>query len=150
MATRRRAHCGPGVFASSFVYFVNYDCFVHWVNCGLVTDYVGLEAQLTLPDPDDRHVLAAVIFCQAGKIVTFNLRDFPTATLELLGITVQHPDEFIEHAFGIGPAAVIGAVQDHRASLKHLPMTVDDLLNGYMKQGLVTTVCLLQPYAAQL
>lgn len=116
----------------------------------LVTGYEGLEAQLTLPDPDDRHVLAAAILCQAGTIVTFNLRDFPAETLEPLGITAQHPDEFIEHTFGINPAAVIAAVHDHRASLKHPPVTVDDLLNGYMKQGLVTTVSLLRPYAAQL
>ena len=116
----------------------------------LVIGYEGLEAQLTLPDSDDRHVLAAAILCEAGTIVTFNLKDFPEAVLEPLGITAQHPDEFIEHAFDISPASVIGAVHDHRASLKHPPMTVDDLLNGYMKQGLVTTVSLLRSYTAQL
>lgn len=116
----------------------------------LVTGYEGLEAQLTLPDPDDRHVLAAAILCEAGTIVTFNLKDFPAETLEPLGITAQHPDEFIEHAFGISPAAVIAAVHDHRASLLHPPKTVDELLDGYLKQGLVTTVRLLRPYTAQL
>jgi hypothetical protein len=103
-----------------------------------------------LPDPDDRHVLAAAILCQAGTIVTFNLKDFPAATLEPLGITAQHPDEFIEHTFGISPAAVIAAVNDHRASLRNPPMTVEELLDGYLKQGLVTTVSLLRPYASQL
>lgn len=116
----------------------------------LVTGYEGLEARLTLPDPDDRHVLAAEILCEAGTIVTFNLKDFPEAVLEPLGITAQHPDEFIEHAFGISPAAVVAAVHDHRASLIHPPKTADELLDGYLKQGLVTTVNLLRPYAAQL
>lgn len=116
----------------------------------LVTDYEGLEAQLTLPDPNDRHVLAAAILCQTGTIVTFNLADFPEETLAPLGITAQHPDEFIEHAFGINPAAVIAAVRDHRASLAHPPKTVDELLDGYLKQGLVTAVGLLRPYASQL
>lgn len=118
-------------------------------NC-LVVGYEGLEAQLTLPDSNDLHVLAAAILCQAGTIVTFNLKDFPTKTLAPLGITAQHPDEFIEHAFGISPAAVIAAVRDHRASLTHPPKTADELLDGYLKQGLVTTVGLLRAYAMQL
>lgn len=116
----------------------------------LVTGYEGLEAQLELPDPDDRHVLAAAILCHAGTIVTYNLKDFPAALLAPQGITAQHPDEFIEHAFGIHPAAVIAAVHDHRASLVRSPKTVDELLDGYLKQGLVTTVGLLRPYAAYL
>jgi hypothetical protein len=116
----------------------------------LVTGYEGLETKLTLPDADDRHVLAAAILCQAGAIVTFNLKDFPAETLAPLGITAQHPDEFIEHAFGINPAAVIAAAHDHRASLADPPKTADELLDGYLKQGLVTTVGLLRPYAAQL
>jgi hypothetical protein len=116
----------------------------------LVAGCEGLEARLTLPDPDDRHVLAAAILCQAGTIVTFNLKDFPAEVLEPLGIKAQHPDEFIEHAFGISPAAVIAAVHDHRASLMHPPKTVDELLDGYLKQELVTTVGLLRPFVAQL
>lgn len=40
------------------------DCLV----CGFET----LEPSLELPDPDDRHVLAAAIHCKADVIVTFN------------------------------------------------------------------------------
>lgn len=116
----------------------------------LVTGYEGLEPELMLPDADDCHVLAAAILCQAGTIVTFNIKDFPAETLAPLGVTAQHPDEFIEHAFGINPAAVIAAVRDHRASLMRPAKSVDELLDCYLKQELVSTVGLLRPYSTQL
>src|SRR5437879_4076956 len=47
----------------------------------LVTGHEELIAPLSLPDPDDRHVLAAAIYAGADVIVTCNLRDFPTETL---------------------------------------------------------------------
>jgi predicted nucleic acid-binding protein len=63
----------------------------------LVTGYERLIASLTLPDPNDRHVLAAAIFARANIIVTCNLRDFPQAILDSYGIEAQHPDEFLRH-----------------------------------------------------
>lgn len=43
----------------------------------LVTGYEPLVEVLDLPDPDDRHVLAAAITARAQVIVTDNLKDFP-------------------------------------------------------------------------
>jgi predicted nucleic acid-binding protein len=71
----------------------------------LVTGYEGLVGALKLPDPDDRHVLAAAIRCQAGVIVTYNLADFPSQALDPYGIAAQHPDEFVVHLFDLSPAA---------------------------------------------
>jgi predicted nucleic acid-binding protein len=39
-----------------------------------------------LPDPADRHVLAAAIRGRADVIVTMNLKDFPAGTLAPYGI----------------------------------------------------------------
>jgi predicted nucleic acid-binding protein len=58
----------------------------------LVTGYEPLINGLTLPDPDDRHVLAAAIRCSAQVIVTANLDDFPAAALEPFNIEAQGPD----------------------------------------------------------
>lgn len=53
---------------------------------GLVTDYETLIPGLSLPDSNDRHVLAAAIRCNASVIVTFNERDFPAEALEPFGL----------------------------------------------------------------
>jgi predicted nucleic acid-binding protein len=43
----------------------------------LVVGWERLEHDLVLPDPNDRHVLAAAIRGSAGIIVTNNTKDFP-------------------------------------------------------------------------
>lgn len=75
----------------------------------LVTGYEALISSLTLPDPDDRHVLAAAIVGRCDVIVTQNLRDFPEAALAPFAIEAQHPDEFLCNHLGLAPGIVCGA-----------------------------------------
>ena len=77
----------------------------------LVTGYEDLIPGLQLPDPDDRHVLAAAIRGHADVIVTMNLRDFPSDTIGPFGIEAQHPDEFILHLLDLAPGAVAAAAE---------------------------------------
>ncbi len=44
----------------------------------LVEGYEELVEAVRLPDPGDRHVLAAAIRAKAGVLVTYNLKHFPT------------------------------------------------------------------------
>jgi predicted nucleic acid-binding protein len=61
----------------------------------LVTGYETLIDAVTLPDPNDRHVLAAAIRAGGDLIVTFNRKDFPERDLKPYGFEAQHPDDFL-------------------------------------------------------
>lgn len=112
----------------------------------LVSGYEPLCAGLTLPDPDDRHILAAAIKCSASVIVTFNLKDFPSDALEPFEIEAVHPDDFVADLFDLDQAAVLEAVQAQRASLKNPPHTARELLDRLLVQGLTQSVKLLSEY----
>jgi predicted nucleic acid-binding protein len=57
----------------------------------LVWGYEPLVNGLKLPDPDDRHALAAAIKAGAQVIVTANLRDFPASDLAEFQIEAKPP-----------------------------------------------------------
>lgn len=116
----------------------------------LVSGYEAIEAGLTLPDPDDRHVLAAATRCGASIIVTFNLKDFPAAVLSQYGIEAMHPDEFIDDLFDLDAGAIVEAAQKQRGSLKNPPVDVDTYLDTLLRQGLVQTVKDLSGYKTVL
>lgn len=116
------------------------ECMNTAVPDALVTGHEALIAGLILPDPGDRHVLAAAIRCGASVIITFNERDFPEDRLAPFGIEVQHPDEFIDNLFDLDQAAVVAAAQKQRQTLKNPPIDTDRYLEILQKQGLIRTV----------
>ena len=115
-----------------------------------VYDFEDLITGLSLPDTNDRHVLAAAIRCGAGVIVTFNLKDFPDTCLAPYGVEVQHPDEFVENLFHLDQAVVIAAAQRQRQQLKLPPIAVEPFLDLLQRQGLVESVRALSAYRAIL
>lgn len=74
----------------------------------------GVEATLDLPDPADRHVLAASLAGRADVVLTRNLRDFPARALAPHGLQAEAPDGFLMGLWLADPApveAVVRAVQ---------------------------------------
>lgn len=112
----------------------------------LIDGYAHLIPSLTLPDEDDRHVLAAAIVGRCDAIVTQNLKDFPEEVLAPLGIEAQHPDEFLCNQFSLSQGAFCTAVRKVRLRLKHPPYAVEDYLAQLTSQGLVATVAELEPF----
>jgi predicted nucleic acid-binding protein len=110
----------------------------------LVIGYEGLIETLHLPDPDDRHVLAAAIVARADVIVTCNLKHFPELALAPYHIEAQHPDRFIRQMLDLAPGAVAGAVRAQQSRLVNPPVTMPDLLALFEKLGLTESVAELR------
>lgn len=110
----------------------------------LVTGHEPLIAGLTLPDPDDRHVLAAAIHAGASAIVTLNLRDFPATVLDAHDIRPLHPDAFVCELIGRDARLVLAAMRDHRQDLKNPPKTPAEYLATLESLGMPNTVAALK------
>jgi len=116
----------------------------------LITGYENLIEGLQLPDPKDRHVLAAAIRGYASIIVTFNLDDFPAQYLRQFGLEIQHPDDFIMHLIDLAPGVVCAAAKNQRSCLRKPSKTVQEYLDTLARQQLPGTVRALREYAELL
>ena len=82
-----------------------------------VTGWEQVAAGLDLPDPDDRHVLAAAITGGAQAIVTFNLTDFPETALTARGLQARHPDDFLLDQLDLFPSRVLEVLHEQAEAL---------------------------------
>jgi len=101
-----------------------------------VENFEYLIDALSLPDPDDRHVLAAAIAGHADAIVTFNLKDFPDARVKPHGIEILHPDDFLIAQYDLAQLSMLKAVKTIRQRLKTPPRSAQELVETYRLQGL--------------
>jgi hypothetical protein len=116
----------------------------------LVNGYQPLITALELPDPDDRHVLAAAIKCGADLILTFNLNDFPVHALAIYGLEACYPDPFLVDQLNLDAERVCMAMRQHRASLRNPPKTSEEYLDTLEEQGLSRFSQAVRQYAAEL
>lgn len=98
-----------------------------------------LVDKLALPDPDDRHVLAAAIAGHADCIVTANLQDFPAAVLLEFGLEAIDPDTFIINQWDLDPVNAIAAFKRMRTRRKKPQSTPEDFADALEIGGLPTT-----------
>lgn len=109
-----------------------------------VTDYRHLTPGLRLPDPDDRHVLAAAIAGKAAYIVTWNLKDFPARDLAEYGVASQSPDDFLIDLHTAFPEAIISSVRRARYNLRKTMPSIEAFIEGLQQGGLKTFPSLLR------
>jgi hypothetical protein len=110
----------------------------------LVAGYEPLIEGLKLPDPDDRHVLAAAIKAGAQVIVTRNLKDFPESDLGPWNVEAKSPDAFVLDQVHINVRVVAASVQQIADSRTNPPEAVEDVLTQLERDGLVESVAALR------
>lgn len=110
----------------------------------LVTGHEPLIEGLKLPDPDDRHVLAAAIKAGAQVIVTRNLKDFPESDLQPWDIEAKSPDAFVLDQVHLDIRAVAASVRQIADSRTNPPEAIEDVLIQLERDGLVESVTALR------
>lgn len=106
----------------------------------IVTGFEGLADGIQLPDPGDRHVVAAAIRCGAQSIITDNLKDFPRSALAPYNIEAMSPDEFVLDLLDLAPVKMLEILTTQAAALKNPPLTLDDVLQRLRRCGLHESV----------
>lgn len=100
-----------------------------------VTGWESVVTGVVLPDPDDRHVVAAAMLGRADLLVTANVRDFPPEVLEPLGLEVQHPDDFLLNQLDLEPDLTIATLHQQAAATKRPTVTTAALLEKLGRCG---------------
>lgn len=105
---------------------------------------------LTLPDADDRHVLAAAIKTKAALIVTNNLMDFPEECIARHEVEAISADEFIADCIDLAGPDAVAALRTMRERLKNPAIDAEALLVRIEQVGLTQSALLLSHYKALL
>lgn len=106
------------------------------VEDAIIQNYEYVIPTLELPDPDDRHVLAAAIVGHADAIVTFNLKDFPDSVVSQHSIEILHPDDFLVAQYDLDQIGILSIIKACRMKLKNPPKSADDYIATLEQQGL--------------
>jgi len=109
-----------------------------------VTGFKSLITGLSLPDEDDRHVLAAAIKSEAELIITFNKKDFPPKNIQKFKIQILDPDEFVLRLLQIDLPKVLQAFLNQVNALKKTPQTIEQVLVTLGNCGLVKSVVIIR------
>lgn len=92
-------------------------------------------SQFDLPDPDDRHVLAAAAQGQADALATRNIKDFPQKLLDSFSIQVITPDDLLCVLLRRNPEATANAIRELIDSRHRPPINIPDFAKRLERSG---------------
>jgi hypothetical protein len=85
-------------------------------------EHFRMLADISLPDEDDRHVLAAALAAEATILCTSNTKDFPETVVKAFGIDVATPDQLLIQLITEDEQQMIAV---HRTAVQSLPGATD-------------------------
>jgi hypothetical protein len=103
----------------------------------LVNGYENHIPLVNLPDPNDRHVVAAGIAAGASIILTWNLRDFPAKELKKFGLRRETPDVFLSGLYDKVPDLTISSLANARRNLTKSRVSAPDFINLLNRHKLI-------------
>ncbi|WP_117214717.1 PIN domain-containing protein [Allorhizocola rhizosphaerae] len=80
-------------------------------------EHLQMLAEVSLPDENDRHVLAAALAAEATVLCTSNTKDFPASIADPFGIDVVTPDQLLSRLVDEFQPQMLAAHQKAVASL---------------------------------
>ena len=103
----------------------------------MVTGYERHIPSLNLPDPNDRHVVAAGIAAGASIILTLNLKDFPALELRKYCLRRQTPDAFLAELYDRAPELTLASLANARRNLSKSQVSASDFVGILRSQKLI-------------
>ncbi|MGO1543406.1 MAG: PIN domain-containing protein [Gulosibacter sp.] len=100
----------------------------------MVSGYDDLVPTMT-NSQKDRHVLAAAVRGGAEVLVTFNLTDFPEASVQPFDLDVVHPDDFLLDQLDLYHAPTLRTLVELVNGYDSPAMTLDDFLLALTRAG---------------
>lgn len=94
-----------------------------------ILKYKSKIRSLTLPDPKDRHVLAAAI----KSWIRFNIKNFPNSYIKSFGLKVLHPDELILKIIDENNSASYQALKNQVMRLRNPPLSIVEVFERNQK-----------------
>ena len=110
------------------------------VRDALVSGFEDLLPAIRLPDPDDRHVVAAAVRGEADVILTANIKDFPASALAPHELEAEHPDDFLVRLYREAPSRFREALERVRSRLRNPPFSPRQHLDALRRAGLNATI----------
>lgn len=100
-----------------------------------VKGWESLVPTIELPDPDDRHVVAAAILGGAQLIITDNMKDFPAAALEQFGIEAITADDFLLDQLDLNRRIVMNVLEEQASRTSNPLLESQDLIARLERAG---------------
>jgi hypothetical protein len=116
----------------------------------MVSGYEEHIPEVTLPDPNDRHVVAAGIAAKASLILTWSLRHFPASELKRFGLRRMTPDAFLSDLFDKIPRLVIGSLANARQNLSKTRVSASDFIRILKGQKLVQLAKRVEKHVSEM